>query len=120
MCSAACVRVRTAAMKLVWHQQNREQSNAATRRWYAANTAKSLAKWHRRRACELAGGVAVWPQVEGQPCSYCGDPATVIDHVVPLSRGGTNELANLAPACAPCNGSKGAKLLSEWTGRHTG
>lgn len=48
-------------------------------------------------------------------CRYCGSKGPLeCDHVVPVSRGGGHELANLATACAPCNQSKGSKLLSEW------
>jgi hypothetical protein len=32
------------------------------------------------------------------------------DHVIPHSRGGTNELSNLVPSCAPCNCGK-----EDWT-----
>lgn len=38
------------------------------------------------------------------PCHWCGTPdATVADHLVPLSAGGTNQLANLVPSCTSCN-----------------
>jgi 5-methylcytosine-specific restriction endonuclease McrA len=51
-------------------------------------------------------------------CAYCdtqlNELTVTIEHVVPLSRGGTNNIDNLVPACSKCNNSKGAKLLSEW------
>jgi hypothetical protein len=52
--------------------------------------------------------------VAAGPCVYCGEPATVADHVRPLSRGGTDDAGNLVPACRGCNGSKWAHLLTEW------
>lgn len=56
---------------------------------------------------------------DGYVCVYCryecDEPHC--DHIVPVSRGGGNEIENLATACAPCNLSKGDKLLSEWEGR---
>lgn len=52
--------------------------------------------------------------VTGTECFYCLSPATTVDHVVPLSRGGTNYEGNLVPCCKPCNSSKCALLLSEW------
>jgi len=50
----------------------------------------------------------------GARCFYCGRRADTHDHVVPLVRGGTNFEGNLAPACRPCNGSKGTQTIMEW------
>lgn len=51
-------------------------------------------------------------------CCYCQTPLKThyhIDHVVPLSRGGSNGADNIAIACIRCNCSKGNKLLGyEW------
>jgi hypothetical protein len=56
--------------------------------------------------------------IDGQQCVYCWFcPATTLDHVVPLARGGEHSLNNLAPACAGCNSHKRDLLLSEWAGR---
>src|SRR5262249_53267218 len=41
------------------------------------------------------------------PCAYCGDPVpTQVDHIIPRSRGGTDDRDNLAPACKLCNMEK--------------
>jgi 5-methylcytosine-specific restriction endonuclease McrA len=50
-------------------------------------------------------------KIEQPWCSYCGSPATkgndlTIDHIVPLSRGGTNRRENLTVACSRCNRAK--------------
>jgi 5-methylcytosine-specific restriction endonuclease McrA len=51
----------------------------------------------------------------GHKCCYCGsDKNLTKDHVVPLSRGGTNYIENIVPACHSCNSSKGVKELIEW------
>lgn len=50
-------------------------------------------------------------------CAYCECDISNqyhVDHVIPLSRGGTNYPDNLALACPHCNLSKNNKLLSEW------
>jgi len=49
-------------------------------------------------------------------CAYCGDrPKSLeMDHVVPVSRGGRHAIANILPACVPCNRSKHNHFLSEW------
>ncbi len=36
------------------------------------------------------------------------------DHLVPLSKGGSNSSTNILPACRPCNLSKQSMSLSEW------
>lgn len=66
------------------------------------------AAWKRRRQIVLAR--------DNFRCVYCGeaDAEMHIDHVVPISRGGSNEVDNLVAACAACNSSKGDKLPSEW------
>jgi hypothetical protein len=47
-------------------------------------------------------------------CVYCssGDDLTV-DHVVPRSRGGSNDDSNLATACRACNSRKNARTPEE-------
>lgn len=67
-----------------------------------------------------------WPlrglvfQRDGYVCTYCKDEdgPFQIDHIVPVTRGGSNEPDNLCVACKPCNSSKGDRLLSEWRGRY--
>jgi hypothetical protein len=47
-------------------------------------------------------------------CAWCREaPSTTIDHVHPLSRGGSNHPLNLVGACEPCNSSKRDFLPSE-------
>lgn len=43
----------------------------------------------------------------GKPCVECGEPSDSIDHIIPLSRGGTNDISNLQPMCLKCNIKKG-------------
>jgi RNase P subunit RPR2 len=53
---------------------------------------------------------------EAACCHYCGDlllPRQV-EHVRPLSRGGTNRRDNLVAACISCNTQKRAMLVHEW------
>lgn len=47
-------------------------------------------------------------------CSYCGNPAEVVDHIVPVARGGTRFRRNLAAACWLCNSEKSDMTLGEW------
>lgn len=49
-------------------------------------------------------------------CAYCGERGRKLecDHVIPVSRGGSNDLDNLVTACRPCNRSKRDKTPAEW------
>lgn len=64
-----------------------------TRQWRALRTAVLLRDAHRCRV-RLKG------------CVYT---ATQVDHVVPVSKGGTNDPGNLRAACAPCNQARNRK-----------
>lgn len=52
---------------------------------------------------------AVYAKCGGR-CAYCGTPielkAMQVDHIHPKVAGGTDDLANLAPACRYCNNYK--------------
>ena len=52
--------------------------------------------------------------IYGAPCVYCGEYSNTVDHIMPIARGGLHVIENLVPACGKCNGSKNAKLLTEW------
>lgn len=45
-------------------------------------------------------------------CTYCGNEANEVDHVVPKAAGGTDEDTNLVSSCKQCNGSKQDKQLT--------
>lgn len=53
---------------------------------------------------------------DGYRCTYCDDEDGPfhVDHVLAVSRGGTDAFENLVCACEPCNLSKGSKTLAEW------
>jgi hypothetical protein len=44
-------------------------------------------------------------------CSYCGQEAAEIDHIIPRTQGGSDVLANLAASCVSCNRTKSGKRL---------
>lgn len=91
-----------------------------------------LAKNHKRRALKKESGGSYTPeQIQDQlkrqryRCYYaaCGhakfqkkDGRYIyhVDHVVPLSKGGSNGIENIVCACPECNMKKHNKLPSEW------
>lgn len=54
---------------------------------------------------------------DGFTCQYCGKKGGILeaDHVVPKSKGGSDETINLKTSCRACNRSKGNKSLEEFT-----
>jgi 5-methylcytosine-specific restriction endonuclease McrA len=79
---------------------------AKRKRWHGW-----LRKLARRRVAEIV-------LRDGYACRYCGTTTGYldVDHVQPLSRGGTSDLENLALACQPCNRLKRSNTLDEWRG----
>ncbi len=60
----------------------------------------------------------IWDEVckrYADTCIYCGSVDKItIEHLQPVSKGGTNEASNLAPACLSCNSSKRDKTYEEF------
>lgn len=59
---------------------------------------------------------------QGGCCYYCEirlDGKYHVDHTIPIARGGTNDPANLALACARCNLRKGKRTAEEFLARIT-
>lgn len=97
------------------------------RKNYRAHPEPYKQRAHERRARVLAAegtfsGEQVRRMLEDQDCKCkaCGDDISDAyheDHVIPLSRGGSNWITNIQLLCPPCNLSKGDKLPHEWAGR---
>lgn len=49
-------------------------------------------------------------------CFYCGGPDESVDHLTPISRGGTNDPPNLVPSCIACNTMKADMTADEFIG----
>lgn len=102
------------------HREERRAYNAAR---YAADpemSAVRTAAQTANRAAKLAGApgritatdvLAVWA---ARQCAYCDGDGIGLDHVLPLSRGGANEPANLVRCCGDCNSRKGRRTPEEW------
>ena len=47
-------------------------------------------------------------------CAYCGAEGDLQqDHIIPVSKGGKHDLANVIPSCRKCNMAKGDKSINE-------
>ena len=58
--------------------------------------------------------------LEGASCGVCGSGYDlVIDHIVPIARGGSCDSENLQPLCSSCNYEKGTRTMSEFLAGET-
>ena len=117
--------------------ETKEQNNERARAWYVANKqlmidrAKDWKKKHpdsvrantRDYASRRSNAIGRFTSYDYTKllnrykgmCAYCSSSkANSIDHVVPLSKGGTNYIGNILPVCSTCNSSKAAKNLYTW------
>lgn len=108
--------------------ENRDELLAKCREWQIANPEKRKARNQKRRSLRHnAEGTHTSDQIrelyqeQNGLCAYCGVrimwgiPYDVhLDHVTPLSRGGSNWIDNILLCCQPCNLSKSKRMLDEW------
>lgn len=109
---------------VTWREQERQRSKK--KRQQLVSTPEGLRRWrdykrrseHVRRARRRDAGTytnAEWNELcarYNHRCLCCGEsrPLTV-DHVIPLSRGGSNTIENLQPLCLSCNDRKGSRTI---------
>lgn len=117
----------TKANMAEWRAANREMLAKQNKAWRLQNMDRVLEKNHRRRARLLDSYVApvdreqIWIRDAGT-CQICltqidrelpwPDPMSrTLDHIIPLSRGGTHEPDNIQLAHARCNSRKGDRPI---------
>lgn len=93
-----------------------EQRRAIERASKAAHPETTLENDRRRRARKAAAPLndltaAQWQAIKdhyGHRCVYCGRrmQRLTMDHIQPLSKGGSHTYSNIVPACKSCNSSK--------------
>ncbi len=128
---------RAQAKVTEWHKANpekRREHRAAWRKAHAEEIKASKAEWHKRdpnrgrmyqqtrRAKKAANGgsftTSEWQSLKQHyefRCLCCSQKEPyielTIDHVVPVTQGGSNDISNIQPLCLICNLSKGTKTV---------
>ena len=93
----------------------------AHREGYIAGRSRRRARLRNAQGAHTAADVRAQFDRQKGRCYWCGEKVAWrgkhVDHVMPLSKGGSNGPENLVVACASCNLKKGAKHPMEWAGR---
>lgn len=118
-------RVREIGREGYW--RNREVRLERVRRHRLNNPMAVRATAHKMRArrsrvkgAHTAADLSKQYDTQRGRCWWCGKhvgDTYHVDHVIPISRGGSNNPENLVIACPSCNMRKHARLPHEWNGR---
>lgn len=111
------------AVRRAWREANPEKVKAHKRNGLASQRARRSTDEGRRanaaaaRARRLGRDRVALEYAEiirRDPCSYCGaPPASEVDHIDPVVKGGANSWDNLTAACRECNSHKRDRPLLE-------
>lgn len=107
-----------------YYAKNKQQRDDYRKGWVKANPDKKRTYTNNRKSGLLnAEGthsdsdVKMIVKRQKNKCYYCKIKLVDgyhVDHIIPLVRGGRNDIDNLVVACQKCNLRKGTKMPHEW------
>jgi hypothetical protein len=118
-----------------YREANLEKHRERCRQWRRVNLDKERQASRRRSAWKRAARRRALQPVTQQQidarfalwdnrCAFCGVAADhqrnrgyqrlTVEHVLPLTKGGLDEAANIIPACSTCNTSKNNSPVDDW------
>lgn len=107
----------------VWAKTNPERTKQIQKDYRERNIDEirfksKLAKYKRRNA-EGSFTKQEWSSLVEYTLGICigceelvGEENLTVDHIIPISRGGTNYISNLQPLCMKCNFEKGTNIVN--------
>jgi len=104
-----------------WRESNKEKAKECQQKWQKNNPGRISHHVSLRRARKkgAAGSHTLeeWRMLKilhGYKCAICGKEKKLTrDHIIPLTRGGSDCIENIQPLCKSCNSRKGTKFMSE-------
>lgn len=115
-------REKILAYQARYYSENTDKVRANVRVYQQANPDKKRHLINKRRARKAGnGGSHTLLELKekfasfGDVCFYCGCGGELtVDHDIPLSRGGTDDIDNILPACRSCNSRKNSLTAVEF------
>jgi len=107
------------AKSKAYQQAHPEVLKKSSKKWAANNQERCRERVQRRRNRKRGNGGSYTAQEWQELCDRawnrcldCGRKKPLsVDHVIPVSKGGTSEISNLQPLCVPCNSRKRDKEI---------
>lgn len=104
-----------------WYEKNKDKIKEYIKDWRNNNKDKISIHSKKRRARKFGNGgshtLGEWQTIKAQynytcPCCHRSEPEIKLteDHIIPLSKGGGDNIENIQPLCKSCNCKKHTKL----------
>jgi len=102
----------------IWKKEHKEYVNTYRNGWVKTRRGKLMKKVnqirHRARRKNAQGNFTIneWLEIRNRSpmCPACGRfvecENLTVDHIIPITKGGTNYISNIQPLCALCNSTK--------------
>jgi 5-methylcytosine-specific restriction endonuclease McrA len=120
---------KEAASRRAYYERNRDEAIVRSEKWAESNPekvrqAKANNSRKRRAAKHASLGSFTTEELRalcesyGNKCLACGDSEAALqaDHVVPSTKGGSDDIGNIQPLCGTCNRKKFVSVIDYRSG----